>query len=108
MLKILAHAAVIIGLYLAFSFVLFLGLQVNPLYGNIGLVAVAVLAAFYLYMVFGRRSPCRWHPVWNGELRGGQAVPGDRFDVILWGTVEVTLPAHAEGPIRPLRFSGAL
>ncbi len=30
MLKVLAHAAAIIGLYLAFSFALFLGLQVNP------------------------------------------------------------------------------
>ena len=37
MLKILAHAAAIMCLYLAFSFVLFLGLQVNPVYGNIGL-----------------------------------------------------------------------
>ena len=29
-LKVLAHTAAIIGLYLAFSFALFLGLQVNP------------------------------------------------------------------------------
>ena len=29
-LKVLAHAAAIIGLYLAFSFALFLGLQVSP------------------------------------------------------------------------------
>ena len=52
MLKVLAHAAAIIGLYLAFSFALFLGLQVNPLYGNIGLVAIAVLAVFYVYIAF--------------------------------------------------------
>ncbi len=51
-LKVLAHAAAIIGLYLAFSFALFLGLQVNPLYGNIGLVAIAVLAVFYVYIGF--------------------------------------------------------
>ena len=55
MLKILAHGAAIICLYLAFSFVLFLGLQVNPVYGNIGLVAVAVLVALYVYLGFVRK-----------------------------------------------------
>ena len=55
MLKILAHSAAIIGLYLAFSFVLFLGLQVNPHYGTIGLVAIAVLTALYVYLGFVRR-----------------------------------------------------
>ena len=43
MRKILAHTAAIIGLYLAFSLALFLGLQVDAVYGNNGLVAVAVL-----------------------------------------------------------------
>ena len=43
MLRILAHAVAIICLYLTFSFALFLGLQVNPLYGNIGILACAVL-----------------------------------------------------------------
>lgn len=55
MRKILAHAAALIGLYLAFSFALFLGLQVRPLYGNIGLGGVALLAAFYVYIGFIRR-----------------------------------------------------
>ena len=55
MLKILAHAAAVVGLYFAFSFALFLGLQVNPLYGNIGLAAVAVLAAGYAYVGFIRK-----------------------------------------------------
>lgn len=55
MRKILAHAAVLIGLYLAFSFALFLGLQVRPLYGNIGVGAVAVMAGFYVYIGFIRR-----------------------------------------------------
>ena len=55
MLKIFAHAAAIIGLYLAFSFALFLGLQVNPAYGNIGLAAVAVLAGCYVYLGFFRK-----------------------------------------------------
>ncbi len=56
-MKILAHAAVIIGLYLAFSFVLFLGLQVDPVYGNIGFLAIAILAAAYVYLGFIRRRP---------------------------------------------------
>ena len=55
MLKVLAHAAAIIGLYLAFSFALFLGLQVNPMYGNIGLLAVGGLIVLYVYLVFGRK-----------------------------------------------------
>ena len=53
--RTLAHAAAVIGLYLAFSFALFLGLQVDPLYGNIGLVAVAVLVGLYVYMGFVRK-----------------------------------------------------
>ena len=48
MLKVLAHAAVLIGLYLALSISLGLGLQVNPLYGNIGIVATAALATLYV------------------------------------------------------------
>ena len=55
LLRILVHTIVIIGLYLAFSFALFLGLQVNPLYGNIGVLACAGLAAFYVYIGFLRR-----------------------------------------------------
>ena len=55
MLRILAHAVAVIGLYLTFSFALFLGLQVNPLYGNIGILACAVLGAFYVYIGFLRR-----------------------------------------------------
>ena len=55
MLKILAHATALIGLYLAFSVSLGLGFQVNPLYGNIGIAATAVLAALYVYIGFVRR-----------------------------------------------------
>ena len=55
MLKVLAHAAAIIGLYLAFSFALFLGLQVNPMYGNLGLLAVGGLVVLYVWLVFGRK-----------------------------------------------------
>ena len=57
MQRILAHLAAIVGLYLAFSFALFLGLQVNPTYGNVGLVVVAVLVAFYVYLGFIRKPP---------------------------------------------------
>lgn len=53
--KILVHAASVIGLYLAFSFVMFLGLQVSPVYGNIGLVAIAALVALYVYIGFVRK-----------------------------------------------------
>ena len=54
MLRILAHTIAIIGLYLTFSFALFLGLQVNPLYGNIADTTAGV-AAFYVYIGFLRR-----------------------------------------------------
>lgn len=55
MRKILAHGAALLGLYLAFSFALFLGLQVEPVYGNIGLVVTAVLVVAYIYLGFVRR-----------------------------------------------------
>ena len=41
--KVLVHAAIIAALYVAFSFALFLGLQVHPMFGNLGLVLVAGL-----------------------------------------------------------------
>ena len=53
--QILAHAAAVSGLYLAFSFALFLGLQVNPACGNVGLAAVAVLTGCYVYLGFLRK-----------------------------------------------------
>ena len=59
MLRRLAHAAAIIGLYLAFSFALFLGLQVNPTYGNLGVLTVGVLVALYVYLGFVRKRPGR-------------------------------------------------
>ena len=59
MLKVLAHAVVIICLYLSFSFALFLGLQVNPMYGNLGLLAVGGLIVLYVYLVFGRKRAHR-------------------------------------------------
>ena len=53
--KVLLHAAVIAGLYIAFSFALSLGLQVRPMLGNLGMVVVAVLGAVYVYFGFIRR-----------------------------------------------------
>ena len=54
-LKILGHAIVIVLLYLVFSFSLFLGLQVRPMYGNIGLLITALLVAAYVYFGFIRK-----------------------------------------------------
>ncbi len=34
---------------------MFLGLQVSPVYGNIGLVAIAALVALYVYIGFVRK-----------------------------------------------------
>ena len=53
-LKTLAHVVVLIGLYLVFTVSLGLGLQVNPLYGNIGLGVTGVLVALYVYLGFVR------------------------------------------------------
>lgn len=53
--RVLAHVAAIAGLYVVFSFSLFLGLQVDPVYGNIGLVVTTLLAIVYIYIGFVRR-----------------------------------------------------
>ena len=52
--RVIAHAIAIALLYLVASFALFLGLQVQPLYGNIGLGVTAALAAAYVYVGFIR------------------------------------------------------
>ena len=44
-----AHAAAIAVLWLVFSFAMFLGRQVRPIYGITGFAATAVLAAAYVY-----------------------------------------------------------
>ena len=53
--KILLHALAIIGLYLAFSFALALGLQFHPVAGNLGLLSVVGLVALYVYVGFVRK-----------------------------------------------------
>ncbi len=57
LLMTLMHAVVLVLLYLAFSFSLFLGLQVRPMFGNAGLLTVVVLVCCYVY--FGWVKPIR-------------------------------------------------
>lgn len=54
-LKVLAHLAAIFGLFLAFTFAMFLGLQVSTLYGNLGLLTVGILTLAYIYFGFVRK-----------------------------------------------------
>lgn len=54
-LKILCHVLAILAIYLWFSFSLFLGLQVRPLYGNIGMLVTLLLVAAYVYFGFIRK-----------------------------------------------------
>lgn len=54
-LRLLAHAAALAGLYLAFSGALFLGLQVDPTFGALGLAAAAALAVLYVRFAFFRK-----------------------------------------------------
>ena len=55
-LRVSAHAGAITLLCLMFSFALFLGLQVEPLYGNIGVALTVAAAAVYVYFGFVRRK----------------------------------------------------
>ena len=54
-LNVLAHVAALAALCFVFTFALFLGLQVTPLYGNIGIAATVALAALYVYIAFIRK-----------------------------------------------------
>ena len=53
------HVGAIALLWIAFSFALFLGLQVSTLYGNLGLLGVASLAGAYVYFgwIRNRKRP---------------------------------------------------
>ena len=66
-LKILCHVLVILAIYLWFSFSLFLGLQVRPLYGNIGMLVTLLLVAAYVYFGFIRKRK-------NSRVDGDQGV----------------------------------
>ena len=54
-LKVAAHTVIIIGLYLAFSFAMYLGLQASPAYGNAAVVIAIALVALYIYFGFVRK-----------------------------------------------------
>ena len=54
-LKMLCHAAAILAIWLALTFSLFLGLQVRPMFGNIGLIVTALMVAAYVYLGFIRK-----------------------------------------------------
>ncbi len=53
--KLLAHAAAIFGLWVLFRITMFLGLQVNPTYGDIGVAATGIAAVLYIYFGFFHR-----------------------------------------------------
>ena len=54
-LKIAAHVLAIAGLYLAFNGALFLGLQVDVVYGNIAAVVTIFMIILYVYFGFMRK-----------------------------------------------------
>ena len=54
-LKVAVHAVIVIGLYLAFSFAMYLGLQASPAYGNAAVVVAIALVALYIYFGFVRK-----------------------------------------------------
>lgn len=53
--RILVRVGVLAGLYLVFSFVLFLGLQVDPAWGNAGIAVIVILAALCARLGLARR-----------------------------------------------------
>ncbi len=55
LLKIAAHIVVVAGLYLALSGALFLGLQVDVVYGSVAAVIAIVLIALYVWFGFVRK-----------------------------------------------------
>lgn len=55
-LKVLAHVAALAGIWIFASFSVFLGLQVDGTYGNIGLLTSAALFALYVWLGFFRRK----------------------------------------------------
>jgi len=50
LLMILIHAAVLFALVIAFYFALFLGLQVHPMLGNLGIITVVLLVVLCVYI----------------------------------------------------------
>ncbi len=54
-LKVVAHLAAIAVLYLAFATAMWLGLQVNPIYGSAAAVVAIVLVVLYIRFGFMRK-----------------------------------------------------
>ena len=50
-LTIVQHVVVGVILYMAFSFSLFLGLQVYPTYGTIGLIVTGLMLLAYIFLI---------------------------------------------------------
>ena len=55
LLKIAAHVVAVAGLYLAFSGALFLGLQVDVVYGSVAAVIAIILIVLYVWLGFVRK-----------------------------------------------------
>lgn len=55
LLKIAAHVVAVAGLYLAFSGALFLGLQVDVVYGSVAAVIAIILIVLYVWFGFVRK-----------------------------------------------------
>ena len=55
LLKIAAHVVAVAGLYLAFSGTLFLGLQVDVVYGSVAAVIAVILIVLYVWLGFVRK-----------------------------------------------------
>ena len=55
LLKIAAHVVAVAGLYLAFSGALFLGLQVDVVYGSVAAVIAIILIGLYVWFGFVRK-----------------------------------------------------
>lgn len=54
-MKLLMHAAALFGLWVLFRATMFLGLQVNPTYGDLGVIATGVALVLYIYFGFFHR-----------------------------------------------------
>ena len=54
-LKVAIHAVIICVLYILFSYALYLGLQVRPVYGTVAVIISLALIALYIYFGFIRK-----------------------------------------------------
>ena len=59
LLTILIHAAALLALVIAFYFSLFLGLQVHPMLGNLGIITVVLLVVAVRLFRLGQTDKAR-------------------------------------------------